>query len=112
MKNLFVFLLFLLPFTFSFTPAANLDNCDCPGVSNEQGAQSGRDVILTWDGAYDATEYKVWYTRGGYTSPSSYPTGTTFTYYNLSSGSYFFHIQTVCGETESEYVGTVDVIID
>ena len=107
-----VFLLFLMPITFGFSPVREVATCTCPTVSNaHKTGQGSGSITFAWNDS-EATQYKLWYFREGNDNPSSpvYTTGTSYSYSNLAAGNYTFYFVTVCGGEESGWIGVEDIV--
>ncbi len=113
MTKILVFLLFLLPMTFGFSPVREVATCACPAVTNlQKTGQGSGSISFSWSSGYDATQYKLWYVRAadGYTSSPVYLDNASHAYSNLAAGRHAFYFVTVCSGEESGFIGTEEII--
>lgn len=110
-KYLFV-LGFLLPLAFAFAPVPSIDStCGTP-QNVEKTSSTLTSITFEWDAVGGAAGYRVYYERveDSYTSSVTTTTSTTFTFSNLSAGTYKFHFATDCGGTVSADIVIADVV--
>ncbi len=113
MKKLILFLLLTLPLTFAFTPVPTATTtCNAPG--NVQVVSSTTNsVTYGWDAVYGASGYQVYYTReeDSYTSSTYSTTSTSYTFSNLSPGTYNLFVATDCETVISGFLVIEDHIV-
>jgi len=82
--------------TASAGPGPQPQNCDAPVVTS--AVADGNTITLSWTGA--ATQYQVASTLGAWTNPTpeAVVNATTYTFENLSAGSYTVGVRAVCEE--------------
>ncbi len=112
MKKSLFFLCFFLPLAFAFSKAEMPTTCPEP-ANVHKVFQSNGTVSFDWDDCgCHPTEYRVYYVKGGYTSPE-YPVSTSnIAFSNLSAGSYDFFFYTVCSGGISGVIGIEDLMIN
>lgn len=97
-----------------FSMPENRGGTTCTAPANVTVASQGTaSVTFDWDDAgFGLTEYRVFYVRGGYTSPEYATTNSNFTYSSLAAGLYDFYFYTVCERGESDIIVIEDLVVN
>ena len=116
MKKMLILVALLTPFLFAFTTMDKVETlvtCDDPENVAET-AHTVTDISFSWDTCNcDETSYKVYYWKKGEASPGpdNFTTNTSYPFTGLSTGTYNFYFQTICGSETSGFVIIEDIIM-
>ncbi len=109
LTSLLLTLALLLWFSVSFS-AEVLPKNDCEAPTNlVKTGQTTSAISFSWNGT---GQHVVKYVRqsDGYTSPDIFVSGTSYTFSDLTAGSYTFYFATDCDGEVSDFIVTEDVI--
>jgi Fibronectin type III domain len=89
----------------------------CPAPSNLVGtAKTSNSATIAWTPAAGVGEYVVFYVRHGnggtpdFTSAKTTVSGSTHTFTGLTPGYHSFYVASSCGDDESGFIVTEDII--
>ncbi len=109
MKKILFLLAFLLPVAFAFTGTA--DDCSCDEPTNvTKTNETATTISFSWDAMTNATGYVVKWVRqrDSATSGDIDVSSTSYTFANMTAGTYEFYFKAKCGFTTS----TAFIVID
>ena len=105
MKTMILFLSFMLTSTLSFSNQQTTAPDTCPAPSNVSVVSTDATFTFDWDDCgCSSSEYRVYYKRGGNTSPEYSTSISEITFTGLAPGNYEFHFYTVCGGPASAII--------
>ncbi len=111
MKKFLIVLTLMLPLAFAFTwknqTVATCASCDTPTNVTKTG-QTANSISFSWNAVSGADQYKLSYSRNGFSSGDIYISSTSHTFSNLPSGRYTFSFSALCGGGSS----TAFIVID
>ena len=114
MIKMIAFLAAFMPSTLGFQPLNETPICGCEAVANVQiTGQGSGSISFSWQGDYDATEYKLWYQRqsDSYTSAPVFITASSYSFSGLAAGNYSFYFGKQCDSELSDIIGIEDAQI-